>query len=173
MNFKKIATFNFCFSLFFCLQMLFAQEKPINDQSAIATSLNYEPTVVPIFASCNEQKPFRLVRNQIDWNKIYNSSPRWPMPVPIDFNKNMLVIIPYAVPPSDPGLKLAVSGVSMFSNSIQIKYFFYGFSKPPLKIQGTEIGCKAVGIVLPQSSLPIKIILVNEPHPKHAPIPNL
>lgn len=153
----------FCLLLFLIssFQISFAQDNPQTSPTVNITppkeSPNCQPTVVDSLSCLTDSNElFYVIRNQNEWiDYCYKKNS---IPAPIDFEKQMLVVLPYKT--QQFGLRLGIHNACIFRDKIIIQYNSYWLSGPvQIKhhhVYGTY--STAIGVILPQSNLPIVVV---------------
>lgn len=121
-----------------------------------------DPTLIYVSNLCREPEAFRVIRTEEDWEQYVNDD-EVVYPPPVDFNRQMLVIIPYWPDPNESPKRLGVSRACVLQDRIQIDcYLMDADVKPTAPRPGGRQRrggrAKAIGVLLPPSSLPVTVL---------------
>jgi hypothetical protein len=160
MNIKPLA---FCVTFFtaFSSQVIWAKDTTPISPTASVTPSACDPKVVNVINHCTDTETYRLIRSPEDWHKYINGDD-YRYPSPTDFTQQMLVIIPYSAPSGQPGARLGISSACVLPNQIQIQCHLLNNGTVDIKQEDYHSHLKnhpkAVGVLLPQSSLPVVVL---------------
>jgi hypothetical protein len=152
----------------FTPQMPWAQtSSPIPIVTPAITVLPCDGTSAEGDTPIEDQRPYRLIRSEKEWNRLYNIRPRWPNPAKVDFSKNMLVRLAYSTSAGDSDYQMGIKSICALEGEIKIRYYFFGGRDfKPGEPRAMFILNKTLDVVLPQSALPIIVTDMN-PQPMY------